>query len=150
MIASLVLLLIATVGDQGVPSGWKVVKDAKGACQISVPPDWVPLPESDGAAVFRNTTTGIVVVTSQPGQTFKPLTASLQKVLGISKDRMFENSARRTFYQDKVSQNAEDTNSFSASVPGKEGTCSCRAVVLPLVPQETARQIILSLGPVAE
>ena len=42
----------------------------------------------------------------------------------------------------------EDSNAYSAAVPGSGGTCSCHVVFLPSVPQETARKIVLSLGPV--
>jgi hypothetical protein len=44
----------------------------------------------------------------------------------------------------------EDPNAYSASVPGKAGTCSCHVVVLPSVPEETAKKIALSLGPAQE
>ena len=30
------------------------------------------------------------------------------------------------------------------------GTCSCRVVVLPSISQETAKEIVLSLGPAIE
>jgi hypothetical protein len=90
------------------------------------------------------------VVTSQPGQAFKALPEGLQRSLGIRKDKMFENTAKRLFYQDKISQNAEDTNAYSASVPAKDGTCSCRVVFLPNVAAETVKKIVLSLSRVPE
>ncbi len=127
-----------------------MVTDSKGACQIAVPPEWVPLGDAAGAAVLQDATTAIAVVTSQPGQAFKPLPESLQKLLGMRKEKLFENTARRILYQDKTSKNSEDTNAYSASVPGKAGTCSCRVVFLPSVGEETAKKIVLSLGPLPD
>ena len=151
MRATLFLSLLASALAQTMPAGWKLVKDSKGVCQIAVPPDWEPLPEATGAAVFHDVTTAIAVVTSQAGQAFKPLTETLQKMFGIRKDKLFENTTKRIFYQDKISKRSEDPNAYSASVPGKGGgTCSCHVVVLPSVPEEIAKKIALSLGPAPE
>ena len=70
---TLVLLFSFTAQTQTVPAGWKVIKEGKGACQIAVPPEWVPFGEMSGAATFHDATTAIAVVTSRPGQEFKPL-----------------------------------------------------------------------------
>lgn len=146
-VSALVLLCWLPAGSQTVPTGWKVIKDAKAACQIAIPPEWVPLGETNGAAVFHDSTTAIAVVTSQPGQEYRPLSPALLKVFAIPKDRMFENSAKRIFYQDKTSKGPDDTNAFSSSVPAKDGTCSCHVAVLPSIPADTAKQISLSLSP---
>ena len=61
---TLVLLYSSLAASQTVPGGWKIVKDVKAACQIAVPPEWVPLGENVGAAVFHASTTAIAVVTS--------------------------------------------------------------------------------------
>ena len=132
---------------QSVPSGWQILKDSKGACQIAVPADWTPYGDQAGVAVFHDVSTAIAVVTAQPEQDFKPLPDAVQKVMGIPKAKMFENSARRVFYQDKVSANKEDANAFSIAVPGKTGTCSGHLKFLPDISEETARKIALSLGP---
>jgi hypothetical protein len=89
-------------------------------------------------------------VTSQPGQAFSPLTEFFQKVLNIPKEKLFENTSKRIFYQDKTSASTDDLNSYSFSVPGKAGTCSGHLTFLPSVPEDTARKIVLSLGPAAE
>jgi len=146
---SLLLLFLSAVSAQTVPPGWNTVKDNKGLCQIAVPPEWSSLGESTGAAVYHDPTNAIAVVTSQPGQAFKALPEPLVKSLEIPKERMFENTAKRIFYQDQVSKGPEDSNRFSASVPAKSGTCSCHVVVLPSIPVETAKKIAMSLGPVA-
>jgi hypothetical protein len=148
IVSTLFLLFIPPAWTQTVPSGWKVVKDSKGVCQIAVPPEWVPYHDNTGAAVFQDATTAIAVVTSQPGQVFKPMPESLQKLLDIPMGKMFENTVRRIFYQDKISKNSEDPNAYSASVPGKSGPCSCRVVFLSSISEDTSKKIVLSLGPV--
>jgi hypothetical protein len=143
-------LMLAGAADQPGPSAWKVVKDVKGQCQISVPNDWTQSEVNSGAAVLQEASNAIAVVTSQPGQTFKPLTESMQKLMRIPKEKMFENSSKRIFYQDKIARNSADTNAFSTMVPARNGTCSSRVVFLSSVSDETAKKIMLSLGPVPE
>jgi hypothetical protein len=137
-----------SVSAETVPADWKPVKDSKNLCRIAVPSDWVPLPDTTGAAFLHDPTTAIAVVTSQPEQTFQPLTEVLRKLIRIPKDRILENSARRLAYQDKISRNPDDQNSYSASVPGNRGTCSCHVSVLPSISTEIAKKIVLSLAPV--
>jgi hypothetical protein len=144
------LLCCLSVRAETIPSGWKTVKDAKAACQIAVPAEWVPFGENNGAAMLRDSTVAIAVVTSQPGQEFKPLTPGLIKAIGIAKEKLFENTATRLFYQDRASRNSEETNAFSSSVPAKSGTCSCHVVLLPSVPEDVAKKIALSLSRVPE
>jgi len=143
-------LLFFPASAQTIPAGWKVVKDSKDMCQIAVPPEWVLLEEGSGAAVFQGSTTAIAVVTSQPAQIFKPLPEALQKVLEIRKEKLFENSVKRLFYQDKTSTRSSDPNAYSASVPGKAGTCSCHVTFLPSISADMAKKIALSLGPVPQ
>ena len=148
--STLVLLFSFTAQTQTVPAGWKIIKEGKGACQIAVPPEWVPFGEISGAAIFHDPTTAIVVVTSQPGQQFKPLSPALLRTIGVPKEKMFENSATRIFFQDKTARNPNDTSSFSASVPAQNGTCSCHVVVLPSIAEDVAKKIALSLSPALE
>ena len=147
IVPALILFSAASATAQIVPTGWKLIRDAKTACQIAVPADWSLLSDAGGAAIFHDPSTGIAVVTSQPGQAFKPLTPAMLKVLGVPKEKMFENSAARLFYQDKTSAGPQDEHAFTAAAPGNGGTCSCRVVFLPSIGAETARKIVLSLGP---
>ena len=62
---------------------------------------------------------------------------------------MFENTPKRIFYQDRVSKGPESANAYSSSVPSKNGTCSCHLVLLPNLPEEVAKKIVMTLGPVA-
>jgi hypothetical protein len=127
-----------------------MVKDPKGFCQIAVPPEWTLMDQATGAASMPGGSTVIAVVTAQPEQVFKPLSPTLLRVLNVPKEKLFENSAKRIFYQDKVSTKAEDPNGYSSSVPGRSGTCSCRLTVVPSVTEEIAKTIALSLAPVPE
>jgi hypothetical protein len=147
IVPALVLLFAPPVSAQAVPAGWLIVKDSKNACQMAVPPDWSLYEETAGVAIFHDVSTAIAVVTSQPEQAFKPLPEAVQKVMGIPKEKMFENTAKRIFYQDKTSRKAEDPNAYSVSVPGAAGTCSSHLTFLPTVSEEVARKIALSLGP---
>jgi len=149
-----VVALFAFLGPEAppasLPAGWKVLKDPKGACQITVPADWDASSERAGWAVLKDSTTAIAVVTSQPGQALKPLSESMLKMLRIPKEKVFGNSARRIYYQDKIAASPSDANAFTVVVPGKAGTCSSRVVFLPEVTDETARKIVLSVGPAPE
>jgi hypothetical protein len=142
------LIFLAAAGGATIPPGWKAVKDAKGVCQIAVPKEWVPGAENTGSAVLQDASVAIAVVTSQQGQTFRPISESMLKLLNVPKDKLFENSATRTFFQDRTGRDASEPNSLSAMVPGKVCTCSSRVVFLPSVPEETAKKIALSVGPV--
>lgn len=148
MLSALVLLSALPAASQSAPADWKIIRDAKNLCQLAVPSDWVLLSTASGAAVLRDPTTAIAVVTSQPGQEYKPLTQAFLKSMGVPKEQVFENGAGRVFYQHKVSEGREDMNAYSSSVPAKDGTCSCHLTALPLVTEETARKIILTLAPV--
>lgn len=146
----LLCLMLSAASDDTAPSFGKPLKDVKGSCQILVPENWTPSSENTGSAVLQDSSNTIAVVTSQPGQVFKPLTESMQKLMRIPKDKMFENSAKRIFYQDKIARDSADTNAFSTMVPGKNGTCSARVVFLSSVSEETVKKIVLSVGPVPE
>jgi len=145
MIPTLILLCCLPARPQTTPARWQEIKDAKAACQIAVPPDWAPLGDNTGAAVFHDSTTAIAVVTFQPDQEFKPLTPMLLRIMAVPREKMFENSTTRIFYQEKTSHKTDDPNTFSASVPAKGGTCSCHLVILPSVAGDVATKIAQSL-----
>ena len=145
----LFLLLPAAAHAQTIPAGWRVVKDAGKVCQLAVPSEWSLYGEKGGAAVLEDASSAIATVTSQPAQDFSPLAESMLRLLEIPKDRVFENTLSRIFYQERASLNKEDPNTFSFSVPGKTGTCSGHLRALPAVQLDTVRKIALSLGPIA-
>ena len=49
-------------------------------------------------------------------------------------------------YRVVFDEDAEEPDAYSASVPGKGGTCSCHGVFLPSISAETARTIMLSVS----
>jgi hypothetical protein len=148
-IFALVLLSGLSASAQ-TPSGWKTIKDAKSACQIAVPAEWSALGENNGAAIYKDSTTAIAVVTAQPGQEFKPLTPGFIRSMGLPAGKVFENSDKRIFYQDQTSRGPDDTSAFSVSVPAKSGSCSCHVAFVPSVSADTAKKIAMSLVPVPE
>ncbi|MEO8368980.1 MAG: hypothetical protein ABI806_07275 [Candidatus Solibacter sp.] len=150
VVSALVLLCWLPASSQTRPSGWIVIQDAKAICKIAVPPEWASFGNNNGAAVFRDATTGIAVVTAQPGQEFKPLSPAILKTINVPKEKMFENTPTRIFYQDRTSHSREETSAYSSSVPAKDGTCSCHVVVQPSVEEEVAKKIALSLAPVED
>ena len=147
---SLILLFAPAVFAQTVPEGWQIIKDTKNLCQIAVPAEWSQYGAGNGAAVLKDTGVAMAVVTSQPQQAFAPLPAAVVRVLDIPKEKLFENSAKRIFYQDKTSKGPEDANSYNFAVPGKTGTCSGHLTFLPSVTEEVARKIAMSLGPATD
>jgi len=144
-VSVLVLFYCLPGAAQTQPAGWTLIRDAKGACQVAVPPEWTAFGEKNGAAVLQDAGTAIAVVTNQPGQAFKPFSPAILKTLNVPKEKMFENSATRIFYQDRAANNTGETSAFSSSVPYKGGTCSVHVVFVQSVPEETARKIALSL-----
>lgn len=148
LVPALFFLVAAAAPAASIPAGWKAIKDSKGLCRIAVPADWTPGPENTGSAVFQDATVAIAVVTSQPGQTYRPLSDAIVRLMNIPRDKMFENSATRLFYQDRTGRDASEPSSLSVMTPGKGGTCSSRVVFLSSVPEETVKKIALSVGPV--
>lgn len=145
--STLILSFCLPAMAQTVPAGWTVIKDAKTVCQLAVPADWQPFQDGSGAAVFHDPTTAIATVTSQPGQEFKPFSDAQLKALGVPKEKVFENSARRVSYQDR---DLAGSSSYSGSVPGKEGTCSCHVALARGMSADIAQKILLSLGSVTQ
>jgi hypothetical protein len=140
--------LVAAAAAGSIPEGWKAIKDSKGLCRIAVPADWTAGAENTGSAVFQDASVAIAVVTSQPGQTYRPLSDAMLKLMNIPKEKLFENSATRLFYKDRTGRDASEPSALSVMTPGKGGACSSRVVFLSSVPEETAKKIALSVGPV--
>ncbi|MGD0873195.1 MAG: hypothetical protein ABSB88_26925 [Bryobacteraceae bacterium] len=148
--SSLLLALCGMAGAQTVPAGWNIIKDAKGVCQASIPPDWTPATQP-GMAKTKDTGTvlvpsGMVVVSSDVDR-LQPMPEFLQKSLV---DQMIENTDKRVFYSEKASASSQN-RLYHATVPGKDGKGRCHATVTfqpSKVKDEIAKQIALSIGPV--
>ena len=143
IVSTLFLSLALRASAQTVPAGWQVIKDTKGVCQVA-------LTDGGGAAVFHDPSTAIAVVTSQPGQIFKPFSETQLRMLGIPKEQLFENTAKRIFYNDRAARNSPSATGYSAMGPGTNGTCCCHVVLVPTIAEEIAKKISLSLAPVKE
>jgi hypothetical protein len=65
---------------------------------LGVTPEGEPFADGTGAAVRHDPTTAIAIVTSQPGQFFRPFSDAPLKMLGIPQEKVFENTAKRLFY----------------------------------------------------
>jgi hypothetical protein len=89
-IALLPMLLLA----DGTPSGWSLVKDRTGNCQIAAPADFKPDRLSPGLAKGPGDAMEVAVYSSNA--LVKPLIESVAKMMGV--DRMFENTNKRVFY----------------------------------------------------
>ena len=134
-------ILCGSLVAQSIPAGWKLVKDDKGRCRVAVPPDWSAPSPNAGAASAKNQADGSLVVTNDPF-TLKPLPESMQKIMKVG--NMFENTTKRVFY----STRSGSFTSYNVSVPGNTGTCNTKVTFSPSVPESTAKDIALSIGPV--
>jgi len=150
IVATLLFLGILRASGDSIPTNWKIIKDSKSVCQIAVPENWTAGADNTGSAYLQDPTVAIAVVTSQPTQAFKPISDSMLHLLNVTKESLFENSAKRVFYQDRPNASAPDSHSLNIMVPGRTGTCSARVVYPPTVPEDTARKIALTLAPVPE
>jgi len=151
IIVATLLFLGAARASGDIPANWKIVKDSKGACQISVPENWTVGEDNTGSAYWQAPSVAIVVVTSQPNQQFKPVADfMLTRTMNVPKENVFENSAKRVFFQDRLSPTGPDTRSLSVMVPGRTGTCSAHLVLSSTVTDETGKKIAFSLAPAPE
>jgi hypothetical protein len=141
-ILTLAILSLAggTLLAQDIPSGWKVVKDAQGLCQLTVPSNWRPDKVVAGQIdspdrklnAIPNGATGqsFVNLTSMAKQTMPPL-------------RVIEDSGSRLWFTYAGSNPAGGANWYVAI----DGDPVCRAQITYKEPvlEETARKIALSL-----
>ena len=142
LVCGLVLFFSIGVFAQSVPAGWKQVKDSNGMCQVSVPPDWDASKTNPGSASAKKQLDGSVVVISGY-DTVKPMPEALQKAFKV--DKMIENTDKRVFYTDHL----DKIKNYNVMVPGKPGmSCSSQVTFSPATPDDLAKTIALSVGPV--
>jgi len=126
---------------QEVPSGWKVVKDRQGACQIAVPPDWV----SDKlVASFMQSPDGkanAVPHGQRAGQSLADAVNLSKMTLKVSKT--IEESGTRVWFAFETNIGAGGTNWYVA-VPGSP-VCTAQVTFKSAATEETAKKIALSL-----
>lgn len=127
---------------QAVPSGWKVVKDRQGACQLAVPADWkgdslVPsfVSSADGKA-------NAVPHGQRAGESFAETTSLAKQVMPPTK--VIEDSAKRLWYAYASSTGAGGTNWYVA-VSGNP-VCTAQVSFKDPAMEDTAKKIALSLS----
>jgi hypothetical protein len=137
-------LLLAGFGlhAQDVPSGWKVVKDRQGACQLAVPADWsadklmpsfVQSPDGKSNAVPHGL---------RAGQTFPDAMALAKQVTPPSK--IIEESAKRVWYTYQGAGTPGGGTDWYVGVAGST-ICTAQISFKSPVTEDTAKKIALSL-----
>jgi hypothetical protein len=81
---------------QAVPSGWKVVKDKAGTCQLAVPADWTADKLVSSFVSAPGGKANAVVHSQRAGQTFTEAVALSKQVMRPS--QVMEDSAKRSWY----------------------------------------------------
>jgi hypothetical protein len=127
------------------PAGWKVIKDQRGMCEVAVPPDWIASTRNPGVASPKDVLEGMVVVTSDAAA-LKPIPDSVQKMMKIEK--LYENTDKRVVYMSHIARDPKDSSSLSVAVPAAHGSCMTQVTYRSTVPENLARQIAYSVGPV--
>jgi hypothetical protein len=137
------LLLVGYGLDaQDVPSGWKVVKDRAGACQIAVPADWV----SDKlVASFMSSADGkanAVAHGLRAGQSFADAMTLAKQVTKPAK--MIEESAKRVWYTYEGANTPAGGTNWYVAVAGSP-ICTAQVSFKTPAMEETAKKVALSL-----
>jgi hypothetical protein len=127
------------------PAGWKVIKDQRGVCEVTIPPDWIASTRNAGVASPKDVLEGMVVVTSDAAA-LKPIPDSMQKMMKI--ERVYENTDKRVVYTSHIARDAKDSSSLSVAVPAAHGSCMAQVTYRSTVPENLAKQIAYSVGPV--
>jgi len=136
------LLLAVGLQAQEMPSGWKVVKDLQGKCQLAVPPDWVP---DSLVKSFVNSADGksnAVAHPSRPGQSFSEVTALAKQVMPPTKS--LEDSAQRVWYAYTTNNSAQGATNWYIAVPGTP-ICTAQVTFKVAADEAIAKKIALSL-----
>lgn len=131
---------------QGVPTGWKVMKDLEDACQVAVPKDWdTNLP---AMAQAPGNKLGVVILFNET-EKHTPLDAATLKALDTVK--VVENSAKRYFVQSKefksITGGAGTTRRWMVSIPAQNGRCGITLNLAEGADEATAEKVANSLAP---
>ena len=120
-------------------SGWHAIKDKTGACQILVPPNWTVL-SNPGNASSRDHMRALV---RQGPSAYSPWDDETLKMLNI--DKLFENSAKRSFYVTKPG-GSPPSFLYHVEVPGGPNACIAEISAKPSSNQEEMRRVASSLA----
>ncbi len=116
------LILVASNALQA-QSGWKTIKDATGACQISIPPSWSTIPGTPGQFASPEHLMSILL----PGYPRKaaPMTDDEKRVMGAVK--IIENSAEYWLYTGKPTM--QNVITYHVNVPTATRVCAAELAV---------------------
>ena len=142
----LLAVLCAPLFADSIPSGWIVLKDPKGLCQIGAPADFkkdtsfVGLAKGPGDAVE-------VQVLSAPGPV-KPLMEAVAKMMNI--DKIVDNTATRLFYRAAPVKgpNGKQLVGWTVKVPNGTGNCFATITVASGGQDDLVAKIAATIGPV--
>ena len=144
----LILLLAVTGGShwaleaQDAANGSKVIKDAQGVCQLTVPSDWL---EGKGNAAFVQSIDGKLNAAPTPaatGTTFAEVAAAAKKMMPPTK--VFEDSGSRIWFR-YIGLNPQAGGNYYVAVDTNP-VCTARITYKRPEAEETARKIALSLS----
>jgi len=120
--------------------GWHTVKDKTGACQVSVPPNWTILSIPGQVSSPEHMTT----ITETGLRPYRPWSPETLKMLNI--DKVFENSATRSFYVTRPTKGTPALVNYHVEVPGGAKGCILQITATPSYSQQEIKAIALSLS----
>jgi hypothetical protein len=142
-VCSAVLLLTAFgLHAQEVPSGWKVVKDKAGTCQMAVPADWVADKLISSFMTSPDGKANAVPHSIRAGQTFAQAKETAKMVTPPTK--IIEDSAKRLWYASQGAATAAGGTDWYVAVATSP---ICTAQISFKVPamEDMAKKIAMSL-----
>src|SRR5581483_3187597 len=102
---------------QDVPSGWKVLKDKKGTCQMAVPADWTTSSLIPSSATSPDSKSSAVVHGADPSTSFAEAKATVKTMMKPTK--ILEDSDKRLWYVYEGTGSGAGVTNWYAAVPGK-------------------------------
>jgi hypothetical protein len=138
MMATCALIVLASTALKS-QSGWKTVKDKTGSCQISVPPDWIPLSNPG----FVNSPQGRTSIVTSGHRQYRPFGAETLKMMNI--DKVLETSATRALWVSKAVGNSSYVG-YHVETLGKSNSCIAEISLPANTPEDDAKKIAFSLS----
>jgi hypothetical protein len=131
------------------PSGWHLIKDSKGVCQMSVPPDWKVNTHVPRMATGPELADAMIL--AQAGKPVRPMNEVVQNVVGV--DKMLENTAQRVFWAAKPASFPEGSPpvvAYHVAVPAKDGSCAGQITIKQGGSEALVKQIAATVAPVKQ
>jgi hypothetical protein len=135
---------------QPVPAGWKVMKSEKGTCQVAVPGGWAVDNEFNTAQDPKKLVSATIV--HERDATMGPSESDAMRIVAYTPIKVFENTSKRVFLEDKVSPLGPGWPSpgrkFVAFVPQtSKGICQTRVMLKSGGTEALAKQVALTVSP---